>query len=147
MEEVAVYKPCSSLGNGEGKGQGHGHGHQNAHKMMHKRLEASRSAEGEAQLRRREMVTAVIDGETVSWENDYQGGSGAPPKHEPDSYQADNGHNDAKAATPDQAPKSAKDFKSTPGDWCRVSYYNAREGEADDITFLGHYGPQYVIRL
>lgn len=109
---------------------------------MHKRREASRSAEIEAQLKRREMVTAVIDGEEVSWENDYRGGSGAPPKQEGDNHQASKGKSDANAAAPDQAPKSAKDFKSTPGDWCRVSYYNAQKGEADDITFLGHYGEQ-----
>ena len=142
MEQVAVYKPCSSLGkgNGSGKGHGQGHGHQNAHKMMHKRREASRSAEVEAQLKRREMVTAVINGETVSWENNYHGGSGAPPTHEPNGNNAVAGRGNAAVDTPHKAPKSAKDFKSTPGDWCRVSYYNAREGEADDITFLGHYG-------
>ena len=107
---------------------------------MHKRMEASRSADVEAQLQRREMVTAVINGETVSWENNYHGGSGAPPKNEQKGNKADAGRGNAAVDTPHEPPKNAKDFDSTPGDWCRVSYYGAEEGIAEDITFLGHYG-------
>lgn len=82
-------------------------------------------------------VTAVIDGQTVSWINDWWGEptasteSPAPVTSTP--AMAD--------PSPTQPPSSVPESSgSAKGEFVRVGYYNAARQQAEGLTFLANYG-------
>lgn len=133
----------------------HGHGHGHNHQRLHKRT---------SKQDKRDMVVATINGQVVSWENNYFPG-GAAPTAAPEAESEPAANNAAvvaadvkvpetEKAAPAEAPpakpkpKSKTKTKSKPstggkaagGDWSRVAYYNAKEGVTDNLVFLGNYG-------
>ena len=86
------------------------------------------------------MVVATINGQVVSWVNEYSGGA-APA--------AATGAPDVAAAAapapaaPTQAsqPSSQYNSASVPaGDWGRAGYYNSETKTADGLVFLNNNG-------
>lgn len=86
-------------------------------------------------------VTATIDGQVVSWQNQYAGGpaptsptgAAAPAANPATGNQAGN------AASP-AAPAPTVNLGS--GTWGRQAYYNAASGVADGLVFLNNMGGQ-----
>jgi len=106
------------------------HGHQAFHQ---KRAAMKYDAAGQPEL-----IEATIDGELVSWANPYYSGSTeATPAPQPAS--GGNGGNGGNGGHGNKASSSAPG-SIIPGDWVRHSYYNAREGIANDVTFLNNLG-------
>ena len=99
------------------------------------------------------MVVATIDGQVVSWENNYFGGAAAPTDA-PAPVEAAPAAAPTADSKPAKSSKSSKDkdsksplsnlknkiSKSSGKDWDRVAYYNAKDGVADNMVFLGNYG-------
>lgn len=139
LEEVAVYNPSSSKKRNVQEPSPHANARRHGHAHFHSEHKAKA---------KRDMVVATIDGKVVSWENNYFGGAAAPT--------------DAPAPVADApaaAPTKSSDSKSASGksnkgplanlkskisnhgkDWDRVAYYNAKDGVADNMVFLGNYG-------
>lgn len=96
-------------------------------------------------------MTATIDGQVVSWENDYFGGAAptaAPPAPAPAPAPVDTAPAE-KAPEPSSKPETVDDSETTDdapaaaaGSWSRVAYYNAESQVADNMVFLGNYGGQ-----
>ncbi|RMJ17108.1 hypothetical protein CDV36_003190 [Fusarium kuroshium] len=127
------------------------HGHQHFHEQRKKK--------------RAEWITATIDGQVVSWENNYFGpatqaapapAAAAPTQvaQEPAAPKAEAEEEVAPAKTSAKTsikapatsggsqskPKKTKTTAATGGAWARTSYYNAEQQAADNIVFLGNYG-------
>ncbi|KAI1333556.1 TOS1 protein [Xylariaceae sp. FL0016] len=140
---VAVYHPTSSSSKKReaapkaSHSKRHGHGHQHLHKKHHE------------EAKRADMVTAVIDGVTQTWENDWFGGA---------TSTADSSTGYATAAavaatsekTSDDSSSSKTDSSSSStasiaaGDFERTAYYCADDGTADGLTFLANVGDSSV---
>ena len=114
--------------------------HVHARRHGHQHVHAERKA-------KRDMVVATIDGQVVSWENNWFGPGGAPAPT--DAPKPDVAAPPAAEPTGDSAPapKPKAETKPKPkvqggaaGDWHRIAYYNAEEQVADNIVFLGNYG-------
>ena len=96
-------------------------------------------------------VTAVINGKTVSWQNNYAGGAApATATSAPNTAEASitYGFNSGQAtssasATQAYSPAStAANVSSGSVNWSRQSYYNAEQGVADGLVFLNNNGGQ-----
>jgi Putative TOS1-like glycosyl hydrolase (DUF2401) len=93
------------------------HGHQHLHK--HRAAEEKRAPD---------MVTATINGQVVSWANDYTG-AGSPAA--------------AAATSPPAAPQgNTQSPGDSTGDWLRAGYYNAASQTLANLTFLNNMGGQ-----
>lgn len=132
---------------------GQGHGHQRLHK---KHADQKRDAEEDV------WVTATIDGEVVSWLNTYHGPTGVPvsdeelrrqaaeaefrkssrpeEEAEPEPEEPAPTTTSAAAARPKASATSSASDSAATGDYTRIGYYNAKQGIADGIVFLGNYG-------
>jgi hypothetical protein len=86
------------------------------------------------------MVIATIDGQVVSWINQYDGGAqatAAPAAPDSSAGQAEN-----QAANP-AAPKAATPtMNAGDGQWGRQAYYSADQQTANGLTFLNNMGGQ-----
>jgi len=134
LASVAVYTP------GTGKRdvpkvhtKRHNHGHAHLHK---------KHAEEE---KRADMVTAVIDGVAVSWENNYFGGAPAaaatPAAAAGDAVAAAVANPPAGAHVASPAISSAGSTDSVAaGNYKRVGYYNQKDLIAEGLTFLANKG-------
>lgn len=147
LEEVAVYYPSSSKKRDVAETSSHVHARRHGHAHFHSERKA-----------KRDMVVATIDGQVVSWENNYFGGAAAPTDAPaPVAAAAVEDAPAAAAPTEDSKPSEASKPKtsngpvsklknkisnagSAGGDWSRVAYYNANDGVADNLVFLGNYG-------
>ena len=103
-------------------------------------------------------VTATINGQVVSWINDYWGPSATPapapapaPTPQNDIHAAAVVTPPAAAAAPKPAPTQAAPVvgaavvpgaSAGTGDFVRTGYYNAQQGKSQGLTFLGNYGGQ-----
>ncbi|KAM3514033.1 hypothetical protein MY11210_002350 [Beauveria gryllotalpidicola] len=160
VKEVAVYTPSSknkqrrqqvAAGGKTKRGHhGHGHGHGHGHQQFH---------EAKKKKKRAEWVTATINGDVVSWINNYFGPTPAAPAPPPaptvpapaPAANANAGVGagvDASApapapppAVPGAATNNAKPAASGQ-DWDRTSYYNAETQVAENLVFLANYGGQ-----
>jgi hypothetical protein len=96
-------------------------------------------------------VTAVINGQTVSWQNAFGGGaapaaatpapsaSGAKVAHGANSWAPSSKAPASQAySQPSAVPSSSPGSKS----WSRQAYYNAAQGVADGLVFLNNNGGQ-----
>ncbi|OAP63451.1 hypothetical protein AYL99_02678 [Fonsecaea erecta] len=86
-------------------------------------------------------VTATIDGQVVSWINQYAGpgAAGATPA-------AGNGGDNSQRLAPGSAssaysaPPPQASMNAGSGQWGRQAYYMAEQGVADGLVFLNHHG-------
>lgn len=128
LTQFAAYVPCSSPATQpteaapEPQAAPLARRHAN-HQHLHKR-----HADAHGHQKRSEWVHAVIDGQEQSWINDFTGPTAVP----------------VPASAPDSQPSSEEDITvpstASEGDWCRVANYVSKEGKAEGLTFLGHYG-------
>ncbi|KAI2630399.1 putative TOS1-like glycosyl hydrolase-domain-containing protein [Hypomontagnella submonticulosa] len=136
LKSVAVYTPSKGK---RDVPQVHSkrHGHQHLHKKHHEHAEAEKRAD---------MVTAVIDGVTVSWENNWFGSKTAAPEATPAPVSAASVGKGSPAESPSKSKTSSSKGKSSPsvsvpaGDFERIAYYNAKDQVADGLVFLGNLG-------
>lgn len=147
LKQFAVYTPSGSSKDKRSATTARRHAHAHAH--AHKR-------EPEAAVG--DMVYATIDGQAVSWTNQYTGaaataapqvqnkgygGSDSSSQAAPSSYEAP-----SSSAAPSASASSSSSgndiidavFGSSSGDWSRTAYYNAESGDADGLVFLNHNG-------
>ncbi|KAF2482457.1 putative TOS1-like glycosyl hydrolase-domain-containing protein [Neohortaea acidophila] len=85
-------------------------------------------------------VTATIDGEVVSWINEYNGGA-APTASSGGSASASTSTSTT-AGTNNPAPltSSTPSTGSSPQNWTRQAYYDAATQTSQGLVFLNHYG-------
>lgn len=133
------------------------HGHQYYHKRNAEKREATATeaeegtkASADTTLDERDMVVAVINGKTVSWENNYFGPAAATvapvvaakvlttPIAVADAAKV----SVAPAVASSKAKTSAKVAACTPGTaaYNRVGYYDSASQHSDGLTFLGNHG-------
>ncbi|KAK2741035.1 target of Sbf [Myotisia sp. PD_48] len=107
-------------------------GHAHGHKRFHAKADAKRAVG--------DIVTATINGEVVTWINEYDGGagSGSPPTPAPVAGNKPEIQNKNQATHTSSARSSSPSVG--PGEWSRTAYYDAASGSADGLTFLNHHG-------
>lgn len=114
------------------------HDHAEFHKREKEILERVAEAEKKGTAEKRalgDLVVATINGQVVSWLNDYDGKGGSPP---------------AATAAPEVAAASVPGSNKAPfvpsavpaGDWGRAGYYNSDSKVADGLVFLNNMGGQ-----
>ncbi|KAL8872001.1 MAG: hypothetical protein Q9174_002296 [Haloplaca sp. 1 TL-2023] len=152
LKQLAVYYPQgSSHGkrNALGKSNSHRHGHRHFHEKRDSPI--AERAVGD-------MVVATIDGQVVSWINQYAGPgaepntAAAPPPPVQTTLSTSVGSPKQPPSTsvpepPADAGSQKKESDSDHGDahggsgsWSRKAYYNADTGSSDGFTFLNHFG-------
>lgn len=166
MKQVAVYTPNTKA---KREDASHGHAHEKRHGHGHQRAHAVRYAPKPSPVEERDehptiWVTAVIDGKTVSWINDYWGPTAAPapsvdsnPPPPPPAPAATSTTaplpgiakpvaTPAKpASTPAASAPAAAKATTNPSpstntaDFIRTAYYSST-GTSEGLTFLGNYG-------
>jgi hypothetical protein len=111
------------------------HGHQHLHKKHHEEQEEKRAVG--------DVVTATIDGQVVTWLNEYTGEATttAVAAAAAATYVKSSNTNTAVASTTTSGSVTAENYIPG-GDYERVGYYSADTLEADGIAFLGNYGGQ-----
>jgi hypothetical protein len=98
----------------------------------------------------RNMVTAVINGQTVSWVNQYFGpATPAPASPAAPAAPADTTCATASAHPAAASPSAASPSKEEPGKgidstgaWTRIGYYNSKSQTNDGLVFLNNMGGQ-----
>ncbi|KAF1810645.1 hypothetical protein P152DRAFT_366171, partial [Eremomyces bilateralis CBS 781.70] len=120
--------------------------HHRGHQRFHKRNAARAAAEEAAEKRAvGDVVVATIDGQAVSWINEYDGGAAAAPTPAPAAPAADANVAPAgtKVPTLSKVPQVKKPYTpSSGGDFERVAYFNMDDGQSEGITFLNNMGGQ-----
>lgn len=120
----------------------HGHGHAHGHAHLHKKR---------AEEKRADMVTAVIDGITQVWENNWFGPTEAADPTTTAAAAAVNEKTTAAAvaaaattttaaAAAESSASSDDDVAVAVGDFKRVAYYSAADSVADGLVFLANKG-------
>lgn len=137
MRQFAVYTPSTSSTKKRSEHKSHHkrHGHQHLHKKHTESKQEAARAVGD-------IVTATIDGQVVHWTNTYSGEVDAAVAAVASAVET------SAASSKTSASKSTKTSTSSAstgtfdaaGDYTRVAYYNAEDGTADGVTFLGAYG-------
>ncbi|EXJ74288.1 uncharacterized protein A1O5_02584 [Cladophialophora psammophila CBS 110553] len=88
-------------------------------------------------------VTAIINGQVVSWINQYTGPGAASATLAPGNNGGDGERVAPGSAAPaSSAPPPKANVNAGPGQWGRQAYYNADQGVADGLVFLNHHGGQ-----
>ncbi|ATY59768.1 hypothetical protein A9K55_002796 [Cordyceps militaris] len=136
VKEVAVYtlsakakqrRQQGEATEGPAQGAAAAHGHQQFHEAARKKKKRAPA----------EWVTATINGQVVSWENNWHGGNPTPAPLAAAAAAA--------APTVPAAPAAPKP-KAKPATsgqaWDRTSYYNAETQQAENLVFLGNHGGQ-----
>lgn len=142
IKQVAVYTPGASSTEPSKKARRSPHERRHGHQHFHTHNKDIREIQERAEAEKRavgDIVTATINGQVVSWVNEYDGTNPTPNP---------NPVNNAPPAAPTGGspaprPSSRSGSASAPsnsGDWSRIAYYNAEQGEAYGLTFLGNYG-------
>jgi hypothetical protein len=87
-------------------------------------------------------VTATIDGQVVSWINTYTGETAAADVGAASAAETTSSQTSTYVAASKTKTTSAATSTSTAvtGDYQRIAYYNAEDGTADGLTFLGNHG-------
>jgi len=148
LKQFAVYTPSgSSSKKSRRNSRRNAHLHNHAHAHEHKR---------EADAALGDMVTATINGEVVSWANDYAGGatsSAASSSAEVTSAPVVKGNyfgapssglssatSTITGTSPSSSSASEGSIGSSSGGWSRQAYYDASSGTKDGLVFLNHHG-------
>lgn len=141
LKQFAVYTPGSSSSKKTRRSHlpRHAHGHAHAHKR-------------EADAALGDTVVATIDGQVVSWANDYSGAAATSAAAAPSSAAAEAtfspvvkaasqaSSSASAAASSSSSSDDSSSSSSSSGDWSRKAYYNAESQAADGLTFLNHNG-------
>lgn len=154
LKEVAVYNLASDNKKREVAPSPHVHARRHGHQHFHEQRKQKRG----------EWITATIDGQVVSWENNYFGGPAtqapvpdapvpeaqaapepkveAPKKKKQGGAQQSSGKSVSDSKTKSKAePKATKSkSKVAAGDWERTAYYNSEQKVSENMVFLGNYG-------
>lgn len=103
----------------------HGHSH-----LHHKDLNSRKVGD---------IVHAVINGQAVSWVNEYDGGAPKAPAPAPPAPGAPKQGKGKDA--PSYTPKKPEDVKLGNGDWKRIAYYSQKsKNDAYGLAFLNNRG-------
>ncbi|KAI9835021.1 MAG: target of Sbf [Sclerophora amabilis] len=159
LKQLAVYLPKSE--SPKAKRRVHGHHRRHGHQHFHQHNKDVRDIQDRAVG---DTVTAVIDGKTVTWANDYAGPGAAgaaaestppPQNHEPVKFQNKGAKSppssgqdaadpsDSQSSVTDSADDdNQKDSAPTTGDWNRVAYYSSDSGEQTGLTLMGNQGAE-----
>ena len=137
LKQFAFYSPGSSTSskrNVRTKARRHNHQH------FHARDKQIRGVQDKHEVEEKraagDMVTATINGQVVSWVNQYSGpGTGATATPEVDGATVT-----AASATSVESPIPS--VNAGPGNWARQAYYNAENGTDAGLVFLNHMGGQ-----
>lgn len=168
LKQVAVYAP-TTVANDKRSSKPKGHHrrhaaaaavhHHRGHQHLHRRHGKVRKVE-ESQLSKRavgDLVSATIDGQLVSWTNEYAGpgvATNAPVVGAVDDKSASTSTTDTtedanlvsqsstmSSTTPTSTSSlSSETAPSASGSWARQAYFNAASGTAEGLTFLNHFG-------
>jgi hypothetical protein len=114
----------------------HGHGHGHLHKTEGHGEDHGDKGRHEHRRDVGDWVTATINGQVVSWVNEYGGGAAATDA--PGAGSGDDQRVDPGAAYSPPAP--ATSINAGPGNWGRQAYYNAEQGTAEGLVFLNNHG-------
>lgn len=118
------------------------HERRHAHQHLHQQIHEARDDHAEEKRAVGDWVIATINGDVVSWKNEYPGGA-APAAPTPPP--AAGGAGGAPAPAPAgsySAPAPAPSVNTGAGTWGRQAYYNAEQGVADGLVFLNNMGGQ-----
>lgn len=153
LKQFAVYTPGASSSKAK-MARRSAHERRHAHAHGHAHLHHARDAAAKEKRALGDMVTAVINGEVVSWANDYAGGAAATSAvasavataeaSAPAAYQAASSSESVSAAASASAysssPSSSEDDSDSSTGWTRQAYYDASSGTSDGLVFLNHEG-------
>ncbi|KAI1378698.1 putative TOS1-like glycosyl hydrolase-domain-containing protein [Hypoxylon crocopeplum] len=137
LKSLAVYTPSKGKRDLP-KPHSKRHGHQHLHKKHHEHQAEKRA----------DIVTAVIDGVTQTWENNWFGPGAATATPDPTpavaatvEVAAANAVDSSKGSSAATSSKSSSSSSSVAaGDYERTAYYSAKDQVADGLVFLGNYG-------
>lgn len=148
LKQLAVYYPnAGAKGKRSANIHAHGHGHQHMHHPKRNHALAERAVG--------DMVVATIDGQVVSWVNNYAGPGASPVTAAAQPAPAVQTTLTTSIGTPSKdssttpTPASSGPFNPLPhdgasiggsGSWSRQAYYNADASSSDGFTFLNHFG-------
>ncbi|KAL8734133.1 MAG: hypothetical protein Q9166_001618 [cf. Caloplaca sp. 2 TL-2023] len=150
LKQLAVYYPDAGTKvkrSSPAHVHAHGHGQQHIHHLKHDHALAERAVG--------DMIVATIDGQVVSWINNYAGPGASPQTGAAQPASAVQTTLATSVGTPSKAP-SATSTSASPGSfnpfpnsggsiggsgsWSRQAYFNAEAGSSDGFTFLNHFG-------
>ncbi|KAK5056194.1 hypothetical protein LTR84_012747 [Exophiala bonariae] len=142
LKQFASYSP----GSGSSKRSLHPSPHErrHAHQHLHQQVHEARDTQDDIIEEKRglgDWVTATINGDVVSWKNEYAGGA-APAAATPAPVPASGSVPPASPAGSYSAPAPAASVNTGSGTWGRQAYYNAEQGVADGLVFLNNMGGQ-----
>jgi len=162
LKQFAVYTPSTS----SSKAKRDAHVRRHAHAHGHAHQHHVRAAEANAEAQVGAVVTATIDGQVVSWTNEYTGQSStatpAAAKSSAPAVNVDYAAPASSSAAASAAAASSAEHSSTPsssdtsapspsassasgsissssGGWGRQAYYNSA-GTSNGVVFLNHQG-------
>ncbi|KAL8669031.1 MAG: hypothetical protein Q9168_006364 [Polycauliona sp. 1 TL-2023] len=150
LKQLAVYYPASDAKSKRSD-------HINAHARRHGQHHAHHHKRNHALAGRAvgDMVVATIDGQVVSWANNYAGPGAGPntaaaqPAPEAQTTLATSFGTSSQVPSTTATPASSGSINPLPlpessgdssGQWARQAYYNADTGSSDGLTFLNHFG-------
>ncbi|KAI9747659.1 MAG: hypothetical protein M4579_007420 [Chaenotheca gracillima] len=146
LKQMAVYLPGAASKDKKVKRRPSAHHRRHDHQKFHEHNKEIREIQDRAVG---DVVTAVIDGKTVTWKNDYAGPGGAQPTPAAGSGSGSGSPVQNKVAAPGSASASSSSSPDTPdaddgpiipGDWHRVAYYNSDSGVQQGLTLMGNKG-------
>ena len=147
IKQIAVYtEDTTSHSKRTARPDSH-HGH-HGHQHFHKHRKEARAEEAKRAVG--DEVVATINGQVVSWANNYNGGPSTPtpapvqqpaaspaaPANAPASPAAVN--KDASSSLSAVAPSGAPSVSAGTGNFARQAYYNAASATAQGLTFLAN---------
>lgn len=139
LKTFAVYTPKSSSTKKRDAQKPKSHAKRHGHQHLHKKQSEKEKRDGD-------MVIATIDGQIVSWVNDYTGEAATTTTAAAAAATfVKSGKTTTAAAAAASSSSSSSSSDNTTvadGDYERIGYYEASSGTADGITFLGNYGGQ-----
>lgn len=152
LKQFAVYTPSSSstkakmVRRSPERRHAHGHGHAHLHHARDAAAKEEKRGLGD-------IVTAVIDGEVVTWANEYAGGAATSTAAAVSSVatSAPAAYSSVASAASSAASASAYSSSSSSDDddssssssgsgWTRQAYYDSEAGTSDGLVFLNHEG-------
>nr|POF19949.1 pga52-like protein [Quercus suber] len=142
LKQFAVYTPGSASKARKSRRSAHARRHAHGHAHAHARHEVREAALGDE-------VIATIDGQVVSWANNWSGQSATAAPAASTAAPASNNVLVAAAGVVDDVlgavtgHGSASDSSNTAGSgssWARQGYYNAEKNISQGLVFLNHEG-------